>query len=83
MNSLKKRSRPRVRVENIKCAAGYVGHMTTDEIKSYLIGDYVDLACPVCGLVHLTLEEAEAEETRKITESERYKQILKEAIAKK
>jgi hypothetical protein len=73
--------RPKVRIESPNCACGYVGHMTVDELKERAVHDDVDLACPVCGLIHLSCEEIKAAEKVKITESERYKQIQSEALA--
>ncbi len=57
--------------------------MTVDELKDRAAHDDVDLACPVCSLIHLSYEEVESVKKIKITESDRYKQILSEVIASK
>ncbi len=63
------------------CSCGYVGHMTAEELKARAVGDEVNLSCPVCGLIHLNREEAEDMEQKKVTETARYQQLLKEALA--
>ncbi len=63
------------------CACGYVGHMTAEELKARAVGDEVNLSCPACGLIHLTREEAEDMEQKKVTETARYRQLLRDALA--
>ncbi len=78
---MRKKNRPKVRIECPNCACGYVGHMTADELKDRAAHDDIDLACPVCGLIHLSYDEIEEIEKQKITESDRYKKIQAEAEA--
>lgn len=63
------------------CTCGYVGHMTAEELKARAVGDEVNLSCPVCGLIHLSREEAKDMEQKKIIETPRYQQLLREALA--
>ncbi len=63
------------------CACGYVGHMTAEELKARAVGDEVNLSCPACGLIHLNREEAEDMEQKKVIETARYQQLLREALA--
>lgn len=69
----------KVRAERIdtKCGAGH--HMTVDEIKARSIGDKVNVTCPECGEIHLTIEDAEAAERKKISKTERYAEIKSQA----
>ncbi|HHB77008.1 MAG TPA: hypothetical protein ENK84_10790 [Desulfobulbus sp.] len=78
-----KKKRRQVRVENPSGACGYVGHMTVDELKSRAVGDNIDGACPICGLVHLSRDEIIELEQRKERGSERFDAIRKEAEARK
>lgn len=77
----RKKTRRPVRVECPSCACGYVGHMTADELKERAAHDDVDLACPACGLIHLSREEIEELEQQKITNTHRYRKISEEAEA--
>lgn len=70
--------RRKVRVERVDTKCGAIPHMTVDEIKSRIIGETVNVTCPECGELHLTPEEAEEAERRKITKSPRYKTIESE-----
>jgi len=63
------------------CGCGYLGHMTAEELKNRAAGEEVNLSCPVCGLIHLTREEAEDRERKKISRTSRYRQLLHEALA--
>ncbi len=75
---LKKRTK--VRVERVDTKCGAVEHMSVDEIRARIVGEgEVDLACPECGQIHLTPEEAREAGKRKFTESERYRTIKSEA----
>jgi len=78
-----KKKRRQVRVENPSGACGYVGHMTVDDLKSRAVSDNVDGACPICGLVHLSHDEIVELERRKVTGSDRFNAISKEAEAEK
>ena len=75
----KNKKRRQVRVENPSGACGYVGHMTVDELKSRAVGDNVDGACPICGLIHLSMDEIIELERRKVIKSDRFEAIKKEA----
>ncbi len=83
MNKKQKEIQTVVRGQCPSCACGYVGHMTAEELKARAVGDEVNLSCPVCGLIHLSREEAEDMEQKKVTESARYKKLLREALAGK
>ena len=72
-----------MRVENPSGACGYIGHMTVDELKSRAVGDNIDGACPICGLVHLSRDEIIELERRKVRGSERFDAITREAEARK
>ena len=65
----------KVRAECPGSACGDVGHMTADELKERAATDEVDLCCPMCGMIHLSSEEIEEQEERKICESPRYQEI--------
>jgi hypothetical protein len=68
-----------VRVEAPNCSCGCVGHMTADELKQRAAHDDMDLSCPVCGLIHLSLEEIEDLEKQKVVNSKRYREIRRQA----
>ena len=63
------------------CGCGYLGHMTAEELKKRSVGEAVNLSCPVCGLIHLSREEAEDMERKKISDSKRYRHLVREALA--
>ncbi|PIE58504.1 MAG: hypothetical protein CSA33_02915 [Desulfobulbus propionicus] len=77
----KKRTRKPVRVECFSCVNGYVDHMTVDELRERAAHDAIELVCPACGLVHLSREEIEEIQQKKITDSQQYKQLKKQAEA--
>ncbi|HIP39726.1 MAG TPA: hypothetical protein EYG88_10170 [Desulfocapsa sulfexigens] len=81
MNENKKRERRQVRVENPSGACGYVGHRTADELKARAVGDNVDGTCPVCGMVHLSIDEIKELQRQKVIESPRFGDITDEAEA--
>ena len=68
-----------VRVERVDTKCGSSKHMTVDEIRARTLGAKVDLACPECGEVHLTPEDAQEAENRRIVDSQRYQDIKQEA----
>ena len=76
-----KKKRRQVRVENPSAACGYVGHRTADELKLRAVGDNVDGTCPVCGMVHLSLDEINELERQRVIKSSRFDEIKKEAEA--
>jgi hypothetical protein len=73
--------RPKARAERVDTKCGSIGHMTVDEIKERVIGEDLNVACPECGEIHLTAEDVEEAEKKRITETQRYKKIRKEAEA--
>jgi hypothetical protein len=75
------KKRHQIRVTRTDSACGYVGHMTVEELKRVTVGDNFDASCPSCGRIHLTREEIEEIEGRKITDSKEYKETTKEAEA--
>ncbi len=68
----------RVRARRVDTKCGFLGHMTVDEIRERIIGDQVNVACPECGEIHLTVEDAEAAAARKVRDSPRFKRLLEE-----
>ncbi|MBL4901772.1 MAG: hypothetical protein JKY62_03905 [Desulfocapsa sp.] len=77
----KKKKKRQVRAENPSGACGDIGHLTADELKSRAVGDEVDGTCPICGMVHLSRDEIEEVESRKVIDSERFGVIREEAEA--
>jgi hypothetical protein len=69
----------RVRAERVDTKCGAARHMTVDEIKARSIGDKVNVTCPECGQIHLTVEEAEAADKKKLSKTERYAEIKAQA----
>jgi 4-hydroxy-3-methylbut-2-en-1-yl diphosphate synthase IspG/GcpE len=55
--------------------------MTVDQIRERTVGENVNVACPECGEIHLTLEEVEEAEARRITSTRRFQKIKEEAEA--
>lgn len=68
----------RVRARRVDTKCGFLGHMTVDEIRERIIGPHVNVTCPECGEIHLTVEDAEAAAARKVRESARFKRILED-----
>lgn len=80
MTAEQKRSRrAQVRAENPSGACGNVDHMTIDELKARAVDDSFDGSCPACGMFHLTRADIEAIEAEKISETEYYAEMRKEA----
>ncbi len=69
----------KVRAERVDTKCGYIGHMTVDEIKERSIGEFINVACPECGEIHLTVEEKEAAELKRVTETSKFVRIKTEA----
>jgi len=69
----------KVRAERVDTKCGYIGHMTVDEIRERTVGEFINVACPECGEIHLTVEEKEAAERKRITETSKYVRIKEEA----
>ncbi len=82
MTTLEKKKRRQVRAENPSGACGYIGHLTADELKARAVGADVDGTCPLCGLVHLSMDEIKELEQHKILDSDRFGVISEEAEAK-
>lgn len=74
-----KQGRTQVRAENPSGACGNVDHMTIDELKARAVGDNFDGSCPACGMFHLTRADIEQLESEKISETEHYIEMKKEA----
>jgi hypothetical protein len=53
--------------------------MTIDELKARAVDDSFDGSCPACGMFHLTRADIEALEAEKISESEYFTEMRKEA----
>lgn len=68
----------RVRARRVDTKCGLFGHMTVDEIRERTIGDQLNVTCPECGEIHLTVEEAEAASLRRVRDSARFKRLLEE-----
>ena len=75
----KEQEKTKVRAERIDTKCGATPHMTVDEIKERIIGDNVNVTCPECGAIHLTPEDVEEAEKKRITTTPRYKKIKAEA----
>lgn len=71
--------RVQVRAENPSGACGNVDHMTIDELKARAVGDNFDGSCPACGMFHLTRADIVVLEAEKISESDYYDEMRKEA----
>jgi len=71
--------RIQVRAENPSGVCGYVDHMTIDELKARAVGEEFDATCPACGMFHLTKEEIELLNNEKITRSQNFADMRKEA----
>lgn len=71
--------RLQVRAENPSGVCGYVDHMTIDELKARAVGEEFDATCPACGMFHLTKEEINILNKEKITRSQDYADLKKEA----
>ncbi|MGQ9484777.1 MAG: hypothetical protein ACUVSA_07295 [Desulfosoma sp.] len=69
----------RVRARRVDTKCGLLAHMTVDEIRERTIGDQLNVTCPECGEIHLTVEEAEAASFRRVRDSARFKRLLEEA----
>ena len=75
----KEEKKSKVRAERVDTKCGSIGHMSVDEIKERIIGQDLNVTCPECGEIHLTTEEVEEAEKKKITDTPRYEKIRKEA----
>lgn len=74
-----KSNRPKVRAERLDTKCGYIGHMTVDQIRERSFGETVNVACPECGRIHLTIEDIEDAEAQKFRKSRRFAKIKSDA----
>ncbi len=75
----KRSGRTQVRAENPSGACGNVDHMTIDELKARAVGEHFDGSCPACGMFHLTRRDIEEIVSEKISETEHYAEMKREA----
>ena len=75
----KSSARSKVRAEYPSGACGNVDHMTIDELKARAVADSFDGCCPACGMFHLTRADINKLEAEKISESEYFTEMRKEA----
>ncbi len=73
------KERTKVRVEAVDTKCGSSDHMTADEIRARSIGEELDMACPECGEIHLTVEDACEAAKKKYSETAKFKKIKSEA----
>lgn len=76
---MKEEKRTKVRAERVDTKCGVISHMTVDEIRERTVGENVNVTCPECGAIHLTAEEVEEAEKKKITQTSKYQRIKAEA----
>ena len=80
MTQQKNRSgRRQVRAENQSGACGHIGHMTIDELKARAAGDSFGGSCPAGGMFLLSRADIERLNAGKISESEYFAEMGKEA----
>lgn len=79
MTEKEKGKKSKVRAERVDTKCGSIGHMTVDEIRARTFGENVDMTCPECGEIHLTPEDVEKAEAKKITKTQKYRKIQTEA----
>jgi len=60
-----------------KC--GYIGHMTVDQITERSFGGNINVACPECGKIHLTVEDTDEAEACLLSKTERFAKIKSDA----
>ena len=75
----KRTGRTQVRAENPSGACGNVDHMTIDELKARAVGENFDGSCPACGMFHLSRADIDRIVAEKISETERYTEMKREA----
>jgi hypothetical protein len=76
---MEKSKKRKVRAERVDTKCGSIGHMTVDDIKERSVGEDVNVTCPECGEIHLSIEDIEEAQSRKITETPKYKKIERDA----
>jgi len=68
-----------VRAERMDTQCGYMGHMTVDRIKERSFGGSINVACPECGKIHLTVEDTDEAEAGRLSETDRFAKIKSDA----
>ena len=79
MRQDKREKRPKVRAERMDTKCGYIGHMTVDQIKERSFGGNINVACPECGKIHLTVEDTDEAEACLLSKTERFAKIISDA----
>jgi hypothetical protein len=79
MRQDKRENRPKVRAERMDTKCGYIGHMTVDQIKERSFGENINVACPECGKIHLTVEDTDEAEACLLSKTERFAKIKSDA----
>jgi hypothetical protein len=79
MRQDKRENRPKVRAERMDTKCGYIGHMTVDQIKERSFGGNINVACPECGKIHLTVEDTDEAEACLLSKTERFAKIISDA----
>ena len=75
MRQEKRENRPKVRAERMDTRCGYIGHMTVDRIKERSFGENINVACPECGKIHLTVEDTDEAEACRLSKTEKFARI--------
>jgi len=75
MRQDKREKRPKVRAERMDTKCGYIGHMTVDRIKERSFGENINVACPECGKIHLTVEDTDEAEACRLSKTEKFARI--------
>ena len=68
-----------MRAERMDTQCGYMGHMTVDRIKERSFGGSINVACPECGKIHLTVEDTDEAEAGRLSETDRFAKIKSDA----
>ncbi len=77
--NIKRTGRSQVRAENPSGACGNVDHMTIDELKARAVNENFAGSCPACAMFHLTRADIDKIVSEKISETEHYAQMKREA----
>jgi hypothetical protein len=81
MRQDKRENRLKVRAERMDTKCGYIGHMTVDQIKERSFGGDINVACPECGKIHLTVEETDEAEACRLSKTEKFARIKSDSEA--
>ena len=68
-----------VMVEAADTLCGKIPHMTVDQLAARLNIESRELRCPSCGRIHLNAEDASKAEETLYRDSQRFKEIEKQA----